>query len=175
MLDAALAHCFAHELKPVVMTLWVSGPRLIQQSVERQAQIFGAVSGEDYVYLGYRTGNFAVVAGMVNSISGTFNSDYYNQPTGGMPILTEVEQLSDFKYILNIAAGSPGLEVWVVYGSTPAGVPLGLSCTAVSQPSTTPTCSGADHRARQRMKGSAEYDALFRAAYPDLNRPPVTR
>jgi hypothetical protein len=145
----------------------------VQQSVERQAQAFGKVSGEDYVYLGYRTGNFAVVAGMVNSIAGTFNSDYYNQPTGGMPILTDVKKLADFKYILNIAAGTPGLEVWVVYGSTPAHVPLGLSCTAVSATQYYPYLqAGQITGLANGMKGSAEYEQLVRETYPDLNLPP---
>jgi len=173
MLDAALAHCFAHKLKPVVMTLWLSGPRLIQQSVEKQAHIFGAVSGQDYVYLGYRPGNFAVVAGMVNSITGTFNADYYNQPTAGMPILGSIHKLADFRYIFDIAAGTPGLEVWVNFGSTPAHVPLGLSCTAVSATQYYPYL-----QARQitglanGMKGSAEYERMLRDRYAALNLPP---
>jgi hypothetical protein len=173
MLDAALAHCFAHKLRPVVMTLWVSGPRLVQQSVERQARLFGAVSGQDYVYLGYRPGNFAVVAGLVNSISGTFNSDYYNVPTASMPILADINKLSDFKYIFDIAAGTPGLEVWVVYGSTPAHVPLGLSCTAVSATQYYPYLQAKQITGLANgMKGSAEYERLLRDQYADLNLPP---
>lgn len=172
MLDAALAHCFAHKLKPVVLTLWLSGPRLIQQSVEKQAHIFGAVSGQDYVYLGYRPGNFAVVAGMVNSITGTFNADYYNQSTANMPLFANIKKLADFKYIFDIAAGTPGLEVWVNYGSTPAHVPLGLSCTAVSATQYYPYLQAKQITGLANgMKGSAEYEVLLRTKYPQLNLP----
>jgi hypothetical protein len=173
MLDAALAHCFAHKLKPVVMTLWLSGPRLIQQSVERQARTYGAVNGVDYAYLGYRPGNFAVVAGLVNSITGTFNSDYYNTPTASMPIFTSIHKLSDFQYIFNIAAGSPGLEEWVVYGASPAHVDLGLSCTAVSATQYYPYLqAGQITGLANGMKGSAEYERLLRDHYTDLGLPP---
>ena len=68
VLDAVLAHCFAKEVKPTLMTLWPAAPRLMQVSIERQAKRFDKVSGSDYAYLGYRPGNALVIIGLVGSV-----------------------------------------------------------------------------------------------------------
>jgi hypothetical protein len=165
MLDALLAHCFAKEVKPTLMTLWPAAPRLMQVSIERQAKRFGKVSGTDFAYLGYRPGNALVIIGLVGSISGTYATDYYGKPTAPMPIFQTATRLKDYQYIIDVAAGQT-VENWITYGARPANVPMGASCTAVSV---------AQYynflQARQitglagGMKGSAEYETLLDLKY----------
>lgn len=171
MLDAAVAHCFIKKLQPTVVTLWPAGLRLLQSSVERQAKRFGKISGTDYAWLGYRPGNALVVVGLAGSITGTYGTDYYGKPTPPMPVFQGVNKLADYDYILDIAAGQT-VEPWITYGSKPANVPMGASCTAVSVAS-----YYAFYQARQvtglagGMKGSAEYEQLLNDKYGAANPP----
>lgn len=165
MLDAMLAHCFIKGLKPHVLTLWPAGPALLQQAVERQAEIYGKRSGIDYSFLGYKAGNVAVVLGVVSSITDTFSTDFYGKPTKSMPIYQEVTRVADFDYIIDIAAGAT-VETWIAYAHEPTRVPMGASCTAVSAAGYYPY-----YQAEQitglagGMKGTAEYEVLQKAQY----------
>jgi uncharacterized protein (DUF2249 family) len=165
MLEAALAHCFAKDLKPTIMTLWEAGPRLIQTSVEKQARRFGKQSGIDYAWLGYKPGTSAVILGMVGGVTKTYGTDYYGRPTAGMPYFADVRQLSDYAYILDIAAGAT-VEAWIIFGSENARVPIGASCTAVSVAQYyTFLQAGQITGLSGGMKGSAEYETLVHEKY----------
>lgn len=164
-LDAVLQHCFAKGLKPTVMTLWPGGPALIQGSVERAAKAFGKTNGVDYVFLGYKPGNAAVMRGVVGGMQNTYANDHYNTSTSQIPIFREVGKFADYKFFLDIAAGAT-VEPWIAYAAAPTKVPMGVSCTAVSAAQ-----YYAFVQAKQivglaaGMKGSAEYEALLRQKY----------
>jgi hypothetical protein len=172
MLNAVLQHCFARKLKPVIMTLWPAAPRLMQTSIERQAKRYGAVSGTDYAWLGYKPGNAAVIIGLLSGIPGTYNTDNYGKPTASMPIIEQAGKLSDYDYIVDIAAGESVL-IWLIYGAERAKVPMGISVTAVSATQYYPYLqAGQISGLAGGMKGSAEYERLLRDAYPQENLPP---
>jgi hypothetical protein len=165
MLDAALAHCFEKNLRPTIMTLWEAGPRLVQSSVETQAQRYGKVSGVDYVWLGYKPGTSAVILGTVSGMTSTYSTDFYNKPTASMPYFQDIRKLSDYKFLLDIAAGAT-VEAWVIYGVANAKVPMGASCTAVSVAQYYPLLqAGQIIGLAGGMKGSAEYEKLVNDAY----------
>jgi hypothetical protein len=130
-LHAVLAHCFEKGLKPDLLTLWASGPGLMQTAIEAEAAKYNKVSGTDYCFLGFRYGTLAVILGMASSIPSTFATDFYGKPTVTMPIYQDFNKLSQYKYILDIAAGAT-VETWLIYASQPERVPLGASVTAVS-------------------------------------------
>jgi hypothetical protein len=165
ILDAAIAHCFIKGLKPTIVTLWPAAPRLVQTSVERQARRFSKVSGTDFAWLGYRPGNSAVVLGVAGGIAKTFATDYYGVPTASMPIYRNVQTLSDFKYIFDIAAGQT-VETWIIFGAEPQHVPMGASCTAVSVAQYYAFLqAGQITGLAGGMKGSAEYETLLDNQY----------
>ncbi|MDQ3023604.1 MAG: hypothetical protein M3R04_04335 [bacterium] len=165
MLDVALAHCFERNLKPTILTLWEAGPRLVQGSVEKLAGRYNKVSGVDYVWLGYRPGTSAVILGTVSGMTTTYGADFYNKPTGSMPYFANVKKLSDYKYLLDIAAGAT-VEAWVIYGAENANVPMGASCTAVSVAQYyTLLQAGQITGLAGGMKGSAEYEKLVNDKY----------
>jgi len=173
MLDVLLAHCFSRNLKAHVLTLWPAAPSLLQTVVERQAKLFNKQSGVDYCYLGYKPGAFAVIVGMNSSIPGTFPTDNYGRPTASMPIYGEVKSLGDCDFIADIAAGQT-VETWITFGSEANHVPLAISVTAVS---------AAQYYAYLQagqvvglgggMKGTAEYEVLYRAKYDTQNALPA--
>jgi hypothetical protein len=172
-LEAVLAHCFVKDLKPHLLTLWPSGPGLMQTAIEKEAKKFGKQSGVDYCFLGFRYGTLAVVLGMASSIPATFVTDFYGKPTSSMPIYQEVTKISQMKYLLDVAAGAT-VELWLAYGAQPEKVPMGASCTAVSATQYYPYLQAKQLTGLAGgMKGSAEYEKLLLDKYgQQYNIPP---
>jgi hypothetical protein len=165
MLNALLAHCFERDIKPSLLTLWPSGPGLMQTAIEEQAKKYNKVSGEDYCFLGFRYGTVAVILGLTSSITDTFVSDFYGQATASMPIYQDLGRVSDFDYIVDIAAGAT-VEYWVVYAAEPQDVPIGASCTAVSAADYYPLLqAGQITGLAGGMRGTAEYETLLTEGY----------
>ncbi len=165
MLKGLLAHCFQKGIKVHVLTLWPAGPALLQTAIEEQAKIYKKVSGTDFVFLGYKAGNVAVILGMEKSIPGTFSTDHYGKPTAPMAIYQNVNKTADMSYIVDIAAGAT-VETWIAYAAERTGVPMGASCTAVSATSYYPYLQGNQITGLAGgMKGSAEYETLLNTNY----------
>ena len=61
MARAILRHCFSRNIKVVAVCLWPEAPGLAQQVLEEIGDEFGKTYGEDYAFLGFKPGNFAVV------------------------------------------------------------------------------------------------------------------
>ena len=168
MLNAVIAHCFEKDIKPHILTLWPAGPGLMLEAVEQQATLYDKQSGEDYVYLGFRYGSAAVVLGMAGSVTDTFVTDYYGQPTAQMPIFQNVRRIADYDYIVDIAAGAT-VEVWLAYAAEPQNVPMGASCTAVSAAGYYPYLqAGQITGLAGGMKGTSEYEVLLQQTYPNI-------
>lgn len=165
MTEALLSHCFEKDLKVHILTLWPFAPALIQTAVENQANIYGKVAGEDFVFLGYKAGTSAVILGMESSITSVFPTDYDGRPTAPMPIYQDVKSTKDMSYLVDIAAGAT-VEIWIAYGAERIGVPLGASCTAVSASGYYPYLdAGQITGLAGGMKGSAEYEVLLTRNY----------
>lgn len=160
-LHSILQHCFARGIKAHLMTLWPSGPGLMQTAIEMEARKFNKVSGTDFSFLGFRYGTVAVILGMAASIPSTFSTDFYGKPTATMPIYQDITKISQLDYIVDIAAGAT-LEQWIAYAAEPQKVPIGASVTAVSATQYYPYL-----QAQQLtgliggMKGAAEYEKLM--------------
>lgn len=117
--------------------------------------------GKDYSFLGTKAGEQVLVLTMGQSIPTAFPSDpRTGKPTRELPIMRGVESLKDFKYLLEIAAGSSA-EWWIIYGAQRAGIDMGVGCTAVMAPDMYPfygagqikgLCGG--------IKGAWEYEKL---------------
>jgi hypothetical protein len=164
-----LAHCCIKGIKPHLLTLWPSGPGLVQTAVERQAAIYKKVSGQDYCFLGYRAGALAVVLGMCSSIPSTFSTDFYGKTTANMPIYQEVTKISQMGYIVDLAAGAT-VETWIIYAAAPQKVPMGAACTAVSAAQYAPYLQANQITGLAvGMKGAAEYEKLLVDEYGQSN------
>jgi hypothetical protein len=67
---------------------------------------------------------------------------------------------------VEIAAGTPGPETWIAFGTAPNKLPLAVSCTAVSAAQYAPYAqAGQITGLGTGMKGSAEYETLLREKY----------
>lgn len=168
---ALFRHCFKKNLKVVAMTLWVTGEGLIADALNaalKDERFKDKKEGEDYVFLGAKVGGSAVIMGMGQDIAGTFPKDYKKRPVTDLPLMKNLKTLTDFDYVVSIAAGSPGVDDWVIYGSEylrkkkPKRVELAAGCTGVMATQYYPYLdSGQINGLLGGMKGAAEYESLI--------------
>jgi hypothetical protein len=166
MVEAVITHCFIKKHRLHIMAIWDEAPGLIQTTLEKQAGEYGRTNGTDYAFLGYKAGALAVIRGVMDDIPGTFRTDFYGKPTATMPIYRDNAAAKNFDYMIEIAAGTPGPETWIPFGTAPNKLPLGLSCTAVSAAQYSPYLqAGQITGLATGMKGTAEYEVLLREKY----------
>ena len=161
---ALLRHCFYKKIKITLLTLWPSGVGLAEEATSSVAKEFGAVSGEDYVFLGYKAGFAFVILAMGESIKNAFPKDANDNPTGEMPIFENVDKLNDYDFMMDLAAGA-SVEVWIAYGKERYKFPMGAGCTAVSATQYYPYLNtGQLDGLLGGLKGAAEYEKMIKDA-----------
>jgi hypothetical protein len=166
MTRTALRQLFRKHCRIVITVLWNGGSALVDQVLhevvdEFRAQGMPLVDGEDYVNLGYKSGNEAVMVLMGQSIKATFPVDQRRRPTASLPILKNVTNYSSFPLLVNISAGYPGTKEWVQQVNSRFHLPMISGCTAVSAPEYYPYLqSGQLKGLLGGMAGAAEYEQL---------------
>jgi hypothetical protein len=167
MAQAILRHCFKKGLVPVVMTHWSTGidmaERITREAAVDAGKRYGREfeSGRDWVYLGFRTGGYAVVMGMGKGLKGVFEKDFYGKPTQGMAALEGIASLKDIGLAVDLAAGAT-VGLWIAYGSDRYGFPLGVGTTAVQAPDMYPfLSSGQLVGLLAGLRGAADYENLL--------------
>lgn len=167
MADAILRHAFKKKLKVVAMGLWVTGVSLEKETFER---IFEEAKkaqpdlkyGDDCVNLGWKAGNFAVITGMGVDIHNTFPTDAKGNPIGTLKLMQRLHQLKDFNLVVSLAAGTPGIDTWIAYGSDKFKFKMGGGTTAVNAPAMSPYLqAGQLVGLIGAMRGAAEYEFLL--------------
>jgi hypothetical protein len=123
---------------------------------------FNLTYGEDYVILGFRPGNEAVVKGMVSNIRKLFTTDVRGTLVDDIPLMKNINKVADFDFIFSASAGYPGTIEWVQYASDPTGVPLSTGTTSIMVNDIMPMVnSGQVQGILAGMPGAAEYEALI--------------
>jgi hypothetical protein len=84
--------------------------------------------GEDYVFLGYRTGGAAAVAQMAVDLASIYPTDHYGKPVGEIPLLQNVNKATDFD--LHLGNGEC-IEVYIQHWGIPFGTPIGANGIAM--------------------------------------------
>ena len=162
MTEALIRHALTKNLRVIGMNLWITGIGMTEELMSRLGREYNKTYGEDYVYLGWAPGAFNVILGMGQDIYKTFPKDYYGKDTASMPVLQGVRTLKDMDYVLDIAAGDPGIETWIVYGKEKYRFELGGGCTAVTAPGMYMYVnSGQINGLLGGMRGAAEYEVLL--------------
>src|SRR5437899_5840578 len=90
-----------------------------------------------------------------------FPSDYTKTPTQGMPVLEGVKSLRDVDYMVSLAAGNPGIEMWYVFGKDKYRFEMAGCSTGVIAPGLYPFLrSGQINGLIGGLQGAAEYETL---------------
>lgn len=162
MTYAVLRHLFKKEQKVYITCLWPDGQFMAEEAIDEIAiGEFNLNEGEDYVLLGFRPGNEAVVKGIVSNMRKLYSTDARGTLTDNIPMMEGVNKLADFDFIFTASAGYPGTVEWVQYGADPTGIPMSTGVTSIQVNEVMPYVqSGQVKGILAGMPGAAEYEAL---------------
>jgi len=162
MTRTAFRHLLSKDCKVVVTVLWNAGPGLVDATLNDVAREFpGKKYGVDWVNLGYKAGDDAVMVLMGQGIKNAFPRDYRGTPTSDIPVMRNVRDYSSFPMLVNISAGFPGTKEWVQQVQSRFHLPMVSGCNAVSAPEYYPYLqSGQLEGLLGGMAGAAEYEKL---------------
>ncbi len=162
MAISVLRHLFSKGNQVIVMCLWPDGLFMANEALEFVARDeFDLVYGEDYVNLGYRPGNEAVIKGITKSFEANFSVDSKGIPITAIPIMDDIQTAKDVDFIFSLSAGYPGAIEWVLYAGDPLQVPVSSGNTSIQVNQLLPYVKSGQMRGIVAgMPGAAEYETL---------------
>jgi len=171
---AVARHALEKGLKLYVMTVWATGPPLIQNVMRNviATDFPDKVYGVDYLNLGYKVGNQGLIQALTSDFKGQYTADMGfgdanpSRPTTEIPMMEQISTIRDFQMIVAIGSGQPGVKEWVQFAGDPTGVPVGGGVTAVEAPLLYPYYPTQLRGLMGGLQGAAEYEGLVTAAYP---------
>jgi hypothetical protein len=169
MATAFARHCCEKKHKMVFMALWPVGPQMVDDTIENviKADFPNMVYGEDYVNLGFKPGNEGVIKVIVTDLRQLYTTDARGTNIDKIPIMRGIKTVRDFKLIINVSAGYPGVKEWVQYAATPYPDEVNLitGTTGVNAPQLYPYIPEQLHGMLGAIKGAAEYEKLVLDKY----------
>ncbi len=166
MAESFFRFCFDHELKVIIMGLWPQGSqqarlayeKLLTEDVYKKKNL---TYGEDYVNLGFQSGNEFVIQRMGSDFKSMFPADYRGTPYDSLPLVKNVRNFSNIDYAFNLSAGYPGTKEWVLIGVDRYGLKMGAGNTAVQATGMYPYVrSGQLLGILGGMNGAAEFEQI---------------
>ena len=130
MAEAVMKHCFDKGIKVIGLTLDPEAVTLADKVMQKIAEEKGAVSGEDYVLLGFREGPIQVILGMGVEIASIFESDYTGTRLSDIPMMANITNYDQIDLLLDLAAGA-SIDAWITYANTKYGLKIGAGVTGV--------------------------------------------
>ncbi len=163
MAVSVLRHLFSKGNKVIIMCLWPDGLFMANEALDLVArQEFNLEYGVDYVNLGYRPGNEAVIKGITKSFEANFSVDAKGTSITAIPIMHDIQTVKDVDFIFSFSAGYPGAIEWVLYAGDPLKVPVSSGNTSIQVNQLLPYVkSGQMKGVIAGMPGAAEYETLL--------------
>lgn len=161
MARAVLRHCFQRGVRVVGVSHWPGNTDLVEEAFTTASREYGREQGKDYAFMGFKTGGGALIIGMGQDFPGVFPQDVRGNDTRRMEAMRDIRSLRDFDYVIDLAAGRPGIEEWIAYGQERYRFRMGGGCTAVIAPDQFPFLqAGQLNGLIGGLAGAAEYEAL---------------
>jgi len=175
MLLAILRHCFARDIKVILMALWPQAPGLAEMALEQIPKEFNKEYSKDYAFLGYKFGVTAILLGMGENIKSVFPVDYYGTPLDSLKITADIKNYEDISLVVTLSTGDPGWRAWLLFAQSRYNASIGIGVTAVSAADVYPYVeTGQVIGLLAGMKGAAEYEILVqRNGYSEEKRTAV--
>ena len=174
MAIAILRHLFTNGNRVIITCLWPDGLFMARQALEQVAvNEFDLTYGVDYVNLGYRPGNEAVIKGITRSFPANFTVDSRATKIKDIPIMDGVQSLKNIGFIFSLSAGYPGSNEWVQYASDPLKIKISTGVTSIQVNEILPFVkSGQLQGIVAGMPGAAEYEKLLvnHGIHPELGK-----
>ncbi len=163
MAIALLRQLFGDGHKVYGMALWPDGvfmsTNAFNQVAEQEEQL---KYGENYVNLGYKPGNEAVIKGVASDLRALFTVDTRGNQISDIPMMKGINNVDDFNMVFSLSAGYPGSKEWVQYATDPHDILMSTGCTSIQVTEILPYVeSGQVQGILAGMPGAAEYEKLI--------------
>ena len=175
MATAFVRHCIEKKHKMYFIALWPVGPQMIDDAINNEIKVHAPdmVYGEDYVNLGYKSGNEGVIKVIVTDLKQLYTTDHLGTSINDIPMCKNIKSIQDMDLILNVSAGYPGTKEWIQYAVTPYPdrIRMAAGCTGVQAPLLYPYIPNQLFGLLGAIKGAAEYEAALVKQYPRWKDP----
>ena len=163
MTTSVLRHLFRNGHKVYIVCLWADGLFMAEEALEEVAvKEFGLTYGEDYVLLGFRPGNEAVVKGIVSDIRKLYTIDARGTKVTEIPMMDGINKFEDFDFLFSASAGYPGTIEWVQFAVDATDIKMTTGTTSIQVNEVMPYVqAGQLQGVLAGMPGAAEYEALI--------------
>ncbi|MEA1985959.1 MAG: hypothetical protein U9N76_00540 [Candidatus Marinimicrobia bacterium] len=163
MAIAVLRHLFTNGNRVIITCLWPDGLFMARDALEQVAhKEFDLKYGVDYVNLGYRPGNEAVIKGITRSFPANFTVDSKGTEIKKIPLMDGMQSLKDVGFIFSLSAGYPGSKEWVQYASDPLKITSSTGVTSIQVNEILPFVKSEQlNGIVAGMPGAAEYEQLL--------------
>jgi hypothetical protein len=110
-------HAAEKKLKMYFMALFPLGAQMIDDTIDRvlKPDFPELQYGRDYVNLGFKSGNEAVVKVVVTNLRELYTTDVRGTGVQNIPMMQGITSIQQMKLIINVSAGYPGTKEWVQY------------------------------------------------------------
>ena len=161
MVIAVLHQLFRNNHKVYVSCLWPDGQFMADEALRKVAPLYNKTYGEDYVILGYKPGNEAVIKGMVRDLRAIFSTDVKGTKVEDIPMMTGIFKFEDFDFLFSASAGFPGSIEWMQYATDNTDVKMSTGTTSIMVNDIMPfVVSKQIQGILAGMPGAAEYETL---------------
>lgn len=158
---ATLHQLFENDLKVVMISLWETAPPFVLPILKEIAAKEQKVEGEDWAFLGYKSGKEVAIKSIGEDLLKTFPTDPQGRDVSKLPIMAGIRAAKDFPLIVNVSAGNPGTREYVLQIQGQYSLKIVSATTAVSGPEYIPFYkSGQLVGLSAGMVGSAQYEKL---------------
>jgi hypothetical protein len=176
MATSFVRHAAEKRLKLYMIALWPVGPQMIDDAIGNvlTSDFPDMVYGEDFVNLGFKSGNEAVIKVIVTNLRALYTTDSRGTAISQIPMMEGIDNIQQMDLIVNISAGYPGAKEWVQYAVTPYPdrIRLVAGATGVQAPLLYPYIPEQLPGLLGAIKGAAEYESLVNSAYSGADPDP---
>ena len=164
MAIAILKHLYAKNIQVYGFALWPDGNFMSTEAFSEVSDDYDKKYGVDYVNLGYKPGQEAVIKGISSDIRTLYTVDLQGTSINDIPMMKDVVNIEDFDFVFSLSAGYPGSKEWVQYACDPNNIPLSTGCTSIQVTDIMPYVENDQIRGiLAGMPGAAEYESLVEA------------
>src|SRR5205823_313805 len=112
---AVMRRLFEKRCRILSPSMQFAGAPMAEMAFRKVGPPLGKRYGVDFVNLGYKSGNEALVLAMGSSIKSVYPTDTYGTPAARLPALMEIDQLSQASMVVEIAA-TDAVNIWIRQG-----------------------------------------------------------
>ena len=167
---AILKHMYARNILVYGFALWPDGNFMSTEAFSEVSADYEKQYGIDYVNLGYKPGQEAVVKGIASDIRTLYTVDLHGTSINDIPMMKDVVNIEDFNFVFSLSAGYPGSKEWVQYACDPKDIPMSTGCTSIQVTDILPYVENGQIRGiLAGMPGAAEYESLVETELQKMN------